>query len=77
MKNTNKLDHQWTRVHGNDLDKGNAVRRKKNQDLLNSPHFQEVCRKLDLKATLRQASKCNNKYGRVYNFVINRGRVQA
>jgi len=76
MKGT-KRDHQWTRVHGADLDLNNTVRAKKNMDLMNSPHFKEVCRKLDIKVTRRQASKCNNKYGKVYNFVMNKGRFAA
>ncbi len=58
---------QWDRVTGEDLDQENAKRRKQNQAILKSKEFVDACELVDIKPTVRQASKYRRKKGLAYN----------
>lgn len=61
-----KLNHQWVRVSGPNLDQGNELRNKKNVSRLADPKFIDACKRINIEPTKRQASKWNNKKGIAY-----------
>jgi len=69
-----KINYQWERVHGPDLDPKNKIRREKNAIILKDKIFLEAVDKanrikgIKCAAVKRQASKWNNKKGAAYKF---------
>jgi len=61
-----KLNHQWQRVTGNDLDINKKDRQQRNESILTNKNFVDYCNTLNLKVTRRQAFKWVNKKGLVY-----------
>jgi len=65
------MTKMWTRVTGPDLDEKKAEREKKNKNVFESDNFKKMCEDSKTECTKRQASKYNNKRGRVYMFSKN------
>lgn len=57
---------QWIRVHGPDLCPRKAINAKANLATKNNPLFEESCVSANIRPTIRQASKWNNKKGLAY-----------
>jgi len=58
-----KANIKWERVHGPDLDPNNGIRAAVNQKILKSEIFIDACKRANIIATKRQASKWNKKRG--------------
>ena len=65
MKKT-KVNHDWIRVYGPDLDPDRLEREKANKNIYESEDFQELCKKANIDPNKRQASKYRRKRGLVY-----------
>jgi len=63
-----KINVQWERVFGPDLDPLNAINREINAGIMKSKDFIQSCKMLNIDPTKRQASKWGNKKGSAYKF---------
>lgn len=68
MVKSKKQYHEWIRVHGPDLDAGKVDREKENKNIMESDSFQELCGKVGIEPTRRQASKYKRKRGLAYMY---------
>jgi len=66
---TRKINHQWERVYGPDLDKGKYDRALANSKVLNSKEFIRCCELAGIEnPTRRQASKFRRGRGLAYQY---------
>ena len=65
-----KLNHQWDRVFGPDLDQWNEPLRLLNKAVIENKNFINACIAVGIEVTKRQASKWSNKKGAAYKHYI-------
>ncbi len=61
-----KIDHQWTRVSGTDIQPQHSARMLLNDSTLKNHKFISACRNAGIPGTRRQASKFRRKKGKAY-----------
>jgi len=61
-----KINTQWDRVHGPDLDTGKKQRAERNKSTMADKIFLDACINAKIEPTKRQASKWNSKKGKAY-----------
>lgn len=66
IRRMQKVNTEWERVSGPDLDPTHAVRAAANQKAFHSEPFRRACETVGLLPTKRQASRWKNKKGLAY-----------
>ena len=61
-----KINTQWDRVQGPDLDTGKKQRAERNKSIMADKIFLDACANAGIEPTKRQASKWNSKKGKAY-----------
>jgi hypothetical protein len=64
-----KINHQWARVSGPDIQPEHRERMKQNNSIMENEAFKKSCAAAEIEPTRRQASKFKRGKGRAYSML--------